>query len=149
MSDGKPDLKTQNAVLKERLVHANTEPTQMKQELNDARIKNNRLEDELEKSKLEISHLKIDLGLAQQALTHKNEELCSLKKISRWKIFFKGCFSLSISVLMLLSGLLYTYAINKLTSNPPDPGANFLVELAVCVYFIAAIVQLINSGGHV
>jgi hypothetical protein len=71
-----------------------------------------------------------------------------LEKRPFGKIFLKMFVAIVVSLLMLFSGLLYTYAINKLTGTPPDSGAIFLLYLAIAIYVISVVLQLANAGGN-
>lgn len=91
--------------------------------------------------------LKIHFEVLRERYKNQEAELARLKSKPIGKTLLKMLTSIVISLLMLFSGLLYTYAINKLTGTPPDSGAETLLGFAVWIYVISIVLQLINAGG--
>jgi hypothetical protein len=93
-------------------------------------------------SQLSKEQLTVCFEILRERMRHQEAELTNLKR----RPFGRIVTTIFASLLMLLSGLLSAYGINKLTGVPPDPGAISLVYLAVAIYFISLVLQIINAG---
>jgi hypothetical protein len=47
-----------------------------------------------------------------------------------------------------LAALLYSYAINKISANPPEKGAEILIVFAIVIYVISLLIKVFYTGGH-
>ena len=98
-------------------------------------------------NQLTEAELRVQFAVLRERLSRTEEDLKRLNKKPLGKTFLRMVVSIVVSLLMLLSGLLYTYAINKLTSVPPDNGAQIILQLSILIYVISLILQIINAGG--
>ena len=97
-------------------------------------------------NQLSDADLKVQFAILQERMKNAEQELKRLKQKPRGKAFLKMFVAVIVSLLMLLSGLLYTYAINKITAIPPDNGAESILVFAILIYAISVILQITNVG---
>lgn len=93
------------------------------------------------------NELRIHFEVLRERVRHQDTELIRLRTKPWGRTFLKMFIAVLVSLLMLFSGLLYTYAINKLTAIPVDSGAQSLLGFAIAIYIMAMLLQIINAGG--
>lgn len=100
----------------------------------------------IDPNRLDENELRYQFGRLREQLVSKDGEIRRLNSKPRWKFLLKGFIAVCLGLLTLLSALIYTYAINKLTGTSPDKGANSLLNLAIGIYIISLIVQVCVGG---
>jgi len=97
-------------------------------------------------NRLSEAELRIYFEVLREKFRNLDETCKSLKKKPRGRTLLRVFIAAAASLLMLFSGLLYTYAITKLTATKPDLGAETLLTYAIVIYAIAVILQVTNAG---
>jgi hypothetical protein len=98
-------------------------------------------EDALEKRVSEISDLKIQFEVTKVKLTQAQSELVKKRSIVRSMIL-----AASISVLFGVTTIMFNLGNSMITTTPPNAQGNTLLIIAVIVYLVATVVNIINSG---
>jgi hypothetical protein len=93
------------------------------------------------------AELRIYFEVLRERVRNQETELIRLRREPIWKKSVRMSFAFFAGLMMLYSGLIYTYGINKLTTVPADNGANSLVHFAIGIYAVALLMQIINAGG--
>jgi len=99
-------------------------------------------------NQLSRDELIVHFEVLRERFRHEERELDKLRRNPFGRRLIKMVTTVLVSVLILFSGLLYTYAINKLTVVPADAGATNLLYFAIGIYIISIVLQMINAGGR-
>ena len=91
--------------------------------------------EKLEKREEELTTLKVQLEGKDVELKHKKGNL-------KTRIL-----AAIVSVLFGVSTILFNYANSLLTTKPPDPNGNTMLDLAGLIYLVCVIVTIFMLGG--
>ncbi len=126
--------------------------SRQKKELKESHNKIASLEKELVVSRQELGQCQTDLKLSKQEILYKTKEISFfeqeiflIKNPSLSKRVRKAIITISIGLLDLLAAILYSYAINKITGNPPDKSSEVLILLATITCITGLILQICST----